>query len=148
MFKKILVPQDITDIAERPVELALDMARQTGGSVTLLSVIDDSFPNPDILSFQMPWADYYRHLRQEAETRLDDLQKKLGGGNAEVVVVRGKPAAAIVSFAEEEAFDLIVMGTHSPRGLRHAIMGSVARRVIHDAPCPVLVARYPQDDEA
>ena len=147
MFKKILVPQDITDIAERPVELALELARQGGGRVTLLSVIDDSFPNPDILSFQMPWADYYRHLREEAETRLDALQKKLGGGRAEVVVVRGKPATAIVSFAEEEGFDLIVMGTHSPRGLRHAIMGSVARRVIHDAPCPVLVARYPQEDE-
>ncbi|MCJ7442271.1 MAG: universal stress protein [Thermoanaerobaculaceae bacterium] len=142
MFRRILVPADFTDVTARPLTLALDLARAGAGSVVLLTVVDDSFPNPDILSFQLPWADYHRHLRDEAQRRLEQLTKEVSGaGGVEICVVRGHPARTIVRFATEEACDLIVMATHGPRGLQHALLGSVTDKVIRQVHCPVLVVR-------
>ncbi|MBZ5587179.1 MAG: universal stress protein [Acidobacteriia bacterium] len=149
MFARILVPVDFTDLTPRPLRLALGLAGTAVGTrVTLLSVVDDSFPNPDILSFQLPWADYHRHLRDEARSRMERLKAEVGGGReVEVCVVRGHPARAIVSFAEEEGCDLIVMATHGTRGLQHALLGSVTDKVIRQVNCPVLVVRL-HDPEA
>lgn len=143
MFARILVPVDFTDLTPRPLRLALELAGTAVGThVTLLSVVDDSFPNPDILSFQLPWADYHRHLRDEARSRMEKLKAEVGGGReVEVCVVRGHPARAIVSFAETERCDLIVMATHGTRGLQHALLGSVTDKVIRQVRCPVLVVR-------
>ncbi len=142
MFVRILVPVDFTDVTARPLRLALGIAEHYVARVTLLAVVDDSFPNPDILSFQLPWADYHRHLRDEARLRMERLRAEAGAGeNVEICVVRGHPARAIVAFAEEEKCDLIVMATHGTRGLQHAILGSVTDKVIRQVRCPVLVVR-------
>jgi nucleotide-binding universal stress UspA family protein len=144
MFRKVLVPEDFNDLAARPLEIAVELARAGAGTVVLFSVVDDSFPNPDIMSFQLPWADYHRHLRDEAVSRLEELKRLHGGGpGVEVVVVRGQPARAIVEFAEAEKCDLIVMATHGTSGLHHALVGSVTRKVIHHATCPVMIVRLP-----
>ncbi|MEW6336880.1 MAG: universal stress protein [Acidobacteriota bacterium] len=142
MFRKILVPVDFNELARRPLEIGLELARVGEGKVVLLSVIDDAFPNPDILSFQLPWADYHRHLRDEAQRRLESLIAAANAGSrVEACVVRGNPARMIAHFAEEEGFDLIVMATHGASGLHHALVGSVTRKVLHLAACPVLVVR-------
>jgi nucleotide-binding universal stress UspA family protein len=142
MFRKILVPIDFTDVTTRPLTLALDLARAGSGTVMLLAVVDDSFPNPDILSFQLPWADYHRHLRDEAQRRLEQLRREVSSaGPVEICVVRGHPARSIVHFAVEEGCDLIVMATHGTRGLQHALLGSVTDKVIRQVHCPVLVVR-------
>jgi nucleotide-binding universal stress UspA family protein len=139
VFTRILVPEDIGEVLMHPLELAAGLARVGSAKVVLLSVIDDSFPNPDILSFQMPWADYYRHLREEAIRRLEQARQEAGLADAEIVVVRGKPAAKIAEFAELEGIDLIVMGMRGRSGVGRALVGSVTRRVLYEAPCPVLV---------
>ncbi len=142
MFGRILVPVDFTDVTARPLRLALGLAGSPAARVTLLAVVDDSFPNPDILSFQLPWADYHRHLRDEARARMERLRAEAGGGaNVEVCVVRGHPARAIVAFAQQEKCDLIVMATHGTRGLQHALLGSVTDKVVRQVHCPVLVVR-------
>ena len=142
MFRKILVPVDFNDLTRRTLDLAVELARTGGGRVVLFTVVDDSFPNPDILSFQLPWADYHRHLRDEAVHRLEGLRHEAGAeGEAEVCVVRGNPARMIARFAQEEECDLIVMATHGASGLHHALVGSVTRKVLHLATVPVLVVR-------
>src|SRR5690606_9831741 len=50
-------------------------------------------------------------------------------------------ALAIVAYAEEEGVDLVVMGTHGRRGVRHLLAGSVTEEVIRMAPCAVLSVR-------
>ncbi len=148
MFARILVPVDFTDVTARPLRLALGLAGASAARVTLLAVVDDSFPNPDILSFQLPWADYHRHLRDEARARMERLRAEVGGGErVEVCVVRGHPARAIVAFAEEERCDLVVMATHGTRGLQHALLGSVTDKVIRQVRCPVLVVRLHETED-
>lgn len=143
MFRHILVPLDSNDIATRPVDLGAELARACGAKLTLLSVVDDSFPNPDILSLQLPWADYYRHLREAAFATLEEVRDMLPKDlQVEVAVIRGKPAPAIAQFAEENGCDLIIMATHGTSGLQQAILGSVTRRVMYLAPCPVMVVKF------
>ncbi len=149
MFKTILVPVDFNDVVRQPLEMALELARASGGHVILFSVVDDAFPNPDILSFQLPWADYYHHMREEAVRRLEKLKEESGAGDeTEVCVVRGNPARMIVRFAEEEGCDLVVMTTHRTRALRTALVGSVTRRVLHQVEVPVMVIHLHGEEAA
>ena len=56
-------------------------------------------------------------------------------------VLVGNAAASIVQYANDHAADLIVMGTHGRKGIAHFLLGSVAERVIREAPCPVFTVR-------
>jgi nucleotide-binding universal stress UspA family protein len=58
--------------------------------------------------------------------------------------LEGDPATEIVRYAGEAGFDLIVMGTHGRTGLDRLLMGSVAEKVLRDAPCSVLVVKLPR----
>jgi nucleotide-binding universal stress UspA family protein len=55
--------------------------------------------------------------------------------------VDGPAAPALAREAEARKLDLLVAGTHGRRGFRHLVLGSVAERIVHLAPCSVLVAR-------
>ena len=56
----------------------------------------------------------------------------------------GVPFLEIVRAAKERDVDLIVLGTHGRTGLSHALIGSVAEKVVHHAHCPVLSIKHPQ----
>jgi nucleotide-binding universal stress UspA family protein len=55
------------------------------------------------------------------------------------MVSRGNPAKVIAEVAEREGAELIIMTSHTTRGLEHMIPGSVADKVLRSTPCPVLV---------
>ena len=59
----------------------------------------------------------------------------------ELRVLVGHPFERILETAIREQVALIVLGTHGRTGLAHAIMGSVAERVVRLAPCPVLTVK-------
>jgi len=58
--------------------------------------------------------------------------------------LEGDPATAIVRYARDAAMDLVVMGTHGRTGLDRLLLGSVAEKVLRDAPCSVLVVKLPR----
>jgi nucleotide-binding universal stress UspA family protein len=60
------------------------------------------------------------------------------------LVLSGAPYIEIVGYANDHAIDLIVMGTHGRGPVAHALMGSVAEKVVRNAPCPVLTVRHPE----
>ena len=62
----------------------------------------------------------------------------------EQTVKIGVPFLEIVRVAKERDVDLIVLGTHGRTGLSHALIGSVAEKVVHHAHCPVLSIKHPQ----
>src|SRR5258708_40160943 len=61
----------------------------------------------------------------------------------ELVVQTGVAADSILSLAQLQKADVIVMGTHGRRGFDRLMLGSVTDRVMRTAPCPVLVASKP-----
>src|SRR5574340_1190126 len=80
-------------------------------------------------------------LSDQADAHLAEWRKLAEEMGAERVTVEkgiGEPALSIVELAQERGVDLVVVGTHGRTGLRHALLGSVAERVVRRAGCPVL----------
>jgi len=141
-IKRILVPTDFSEPADKALTYALDLAAKLGASVTLIHVFDDPFANGVYTGEYMPIP---AHIREEI---LADLRRKLADavarrGHSEVnlEVQFGSTARTIVDGAAERNIDLIVMGTHGRGGMAHLLLGSVAERVVRTASCPVLTVR-------
>jgi nucleotide-binding universal stress UspA family protein len=144
MFRRILVPTDFSESATHALRLAVTLARESGGHVTLFH----SAPAVDMLGHgTIDNALYYGalmdRLAQELEHLLtktieDEVPEGLSHDHAHVI---GFPPDEIVRRAKEGAYDLVVMGTHGRTGLDKVMMGSVTVRVIRRSEVPVLVCR-------
>ena len=149
-YRKILVPLDFTRVSEPALRHALAVARTSRASVALLTVVDTSFPYPDLFSFEDPHRDYFKVMRERAlehmEEWLEDLAEEAEGLEIERLVVRGRPAVEIPALAEEIGADLMVVARHGAGPLRHAFMGSVVEALVRSAPCAVLLLPPPPDD--
>jgi nucleotide-binding universal stress UspA family protein len=113
--------------------------------VALVHVLDaNPIPNPLYAHYYpIPTPD---QIRQAEEKAHDALHARIppedrGSGRCETVVAHGAPAAEILRLAAERSASLIVIGTHGRTGLIRLALGSVAERVVREAPCPVLVIR-------
>ena len=83
-------------------------------------------------------------LEEEAEQARDDAVALVAEiPSAEVEIVAGRPSAALRAVAEHRHADLLAVGRHGSSRRRGLILGSLVTEMIHDAPCPVLVARAP-----
>ena len=70
-----------------------------------------------------------------------DIRKKL---DTDHIIRRGVAFLETVRCAQELDVDLIVCGTHGRTGLKHALFGSVAEKIVRKASCPVLSVRHPE----
>lgn len=146
-IEKILVPTDLSDYAVHALHYARELAATYGARLYLLHVVDTHWVGP-------PWAaefpgqvqDYMQQFRQNGKDGLNALVKEIKGIEAEAVVEMGTPHVEIVRFAREQHIDLIVLATHGRRGLSHALIGSVAEKVVQMAPCPVLSVKHPEHE--
>jgi nucleotide-binding universal stress UspA family protein len=144
MYKRILVPLDGSARAERAVSVAARLARAAGGTVILMEVSNPPVgygPYVDI-SGQAPlpaivWDN------QKASAYLNTVAKDsyLAGVTTETTIFSGPVADAILGAVESSHADLIVMSSHGRTGLSRWVLGSVAQKVVHHAPVPVLVLR-------
>lgn len=82
-------------------------------------------------------------LKELSETILAEAREIATdhGADIETESVRGRPDRAIVAYAEDNGFDLVIMGSHGREGARRVLFGSVAETVVRRSPVPVLVVR-------
>lgn len=134
----ILLALDYTASSERATSLALLLAERTGAKLHMLYA--DVLQNDPERAEQVAAAP--DRLRERIRDSLEpDSQIRFDPGSVQVehVTVRGvAAAAAILSYAEDQDVDLIVMGTHGRRGVQRLLLGSVAEEVVRLAPSPVL----------
>ncbi|QSG01339.1 universal stress protein [Natranaeroarchaeum sulfidigenes] len=137
-FETYLVPTDGSDPAEAAAERAFDLAAQCNASIHVLSVADDSVWAG--IAQGDDTAEIRERLHERASNRALTLRKDAQdrGLDAIVAVRTGTPADEIVEYASTEPIDAIVMGTAGRGGLRRAIVGSVADKVVRTAPVPVM----------
>jgi nucleotide-binding universal stress UspA family protein len=137
---RILVPTDFSPCSQDAVRYAAVLAKRFGASISVLHVIETLSYT---LTESLQWVDLYAHVRTLVEPMMDGLVRDLREQNFTAVgaLIQGVAYDEIVKKAKEESADLIVMGTHGRRGMRHLLMGSVAERVVRAAPCPVLTVR-------
>src|SRR5215510_10856183 len=86
---------------------------------------------------------YLQELEEAMQHNMEAALARVtaAGLTGERVVLYGVPFQEIVETAKARQVDLIVMGTHGRTGFMHALLGSVAEKVVRLAPCSVLVAR-------
>jgi nucleotide-binding universal stress UspA family protein len=134
-FRRVLVATDFSEPSERALSYAELVAVPSSANVFLVHVLEWPFGDtsgPD------PVTALRQSLEAEANDRLTALAAACRARLAERVVLRGKPSREIVEFARARQVDLIVLGVSGRGALDLALLGSTARQVLHDAPCPVL----------
>ncbi len=148
MFKRILIPLDGSEVAERSLDPAQRIARAYGSEVFLLRApeLETMFiPAPDAFGgYGLQWPDQaLERSREESADYLEEMagQNALHELNLQRLLVEGDPAAVIVDTAAHEEVDLIVMSTHGYSGITRWVLGSVTEKVLRSATCPVLVIR-------
>ena len=144
-FRRVLVSTDFSEAADKAIPLAFRLAKDQGGSVVLVHVLEAT-PSPSPLYshyYPSPSADQRRKAETQAREAL--MQRVPAAYRdsvpAEAELAHGVPAHEILRIATEKQASLIVISTHGRTGLQHFVLGSVAERVIRHAPCPVLVVR-------
>jgi nucleotide-binding universal stress UspA family protein len=135
--KTILFPYDFDDVSDRTLGFASSLAKKLGAAITLVHVSEVKVYGPHKEPFPAP--DVFEQLAasaSEALTKIVDASKDVP---MNFVVRRGVPWEAIRDEAASGKYDLVVIGSHSRRGLAGAFLGSVAERVVHSAKIPTLV---------
>jgi nucleotide-binding universal stress UspA family protein len=139
-IKEILVPIDFSRPAKKALRYAVAFATQFGAKLTLVHVVEPVA----MLDLVSPLLMENDKVMRAAKSRLDLLCKQTGidsGSVAKTLVRSGTPFKEITDAARTLKVDLIVIATHGYSGLKHAMLGSTAERVVRHASCPVLIVR-------
>ncbi|MBM4039360.1 MAG: phosphomannomutase/phosphoglucomutase [Planctomycetes bacterium] len=142
--RKVLFTTDFSPYAEQAMPHAVSLAREHGAELHVLHVI----PTPELtVQFDVAGPAFDASLLAELERGAQEQMARVVPGETRkeltvaFAVRRGVAFVEIVRYAREEGIDLIVLATHGRTGLRHALFGSVAEKVVRKAPCPVLSVR-------
>ena len=139
-WKKVLCPVDFSDNARAAMRVAIDVCRQFDADLVLFHSYElpgYTLPEGSVVSSPKMLQD----LADRAESHLLEwkrMAEEMGAARVSTVKGIGEPAAEIVELGREGGFDLVVVSTHGRTGLRHALLGSIAERVVRRAGCPVL----------
>lgn len=146
-LSRILVPTDFSEHGHLAAQYGAALAEQFRADLYLLHVIDDYFiMAPEAMLMLPDRNQYLADLKAAAERGLAPLPDRSALPEGRIVrkTAVGRPFEEISCFARDHAIDLIVIGSHGRRGVAHALMGSVAERVVRIAVCPVLTVRPDQ----
>ncbi len=149
-MKKILIALDHNAGAQKIAEAGYELSEALHAHTILLHVTSDStyyaslnyspilgfdsFSNLDVVQ-----TNAVEELKRTAEDYLDNMKLSLGDETIETIVKEGDYAENILQTAKEIKADIIVMGTHSRKGLDKVLLGSVAENVLHHATIPLFI---------
>lgn len=145
-FDHVLIPLDGSREAEEILDRAFELGDPFGARYTLLRVVH--YP-AEVVSSYLPDTvqmseEMVQEGRRKAREYLEDLAARLGGEGRSVdtdIRVDVHPASGIVRSAEELGVDLVALATHGRGGVRRALLGSVADKLIRTTHVPTLVYR-------
>jgi nucleotide-binding universal stress UspA family protein len=131
MIKRILAPTDFSELSANGVRYAFQLAKELGSELVIMNIVpldESNFASKREID---------QHKLELDEFLVDrDVNPDL---NLRKLVEPGVPSGTIISFAERENCDLIVMSSHGRSGLSRVLVGSVTEQILRKSPCPVLV---------
>lgn len=154
-MKKVIIALDYDPSAEKVAETGYSVAKAMGAEVVLVHVVDEpayysssayspimgftGFSGPDMLAMD-------DGLYKEAKRYLEESKKHLGDDSIEVSVLDGDFTEAVSGIVGTVNADLLVMGTHSRRGIDRLLMGNLAEKMLKHINIPLLaVPTHPED---
>jgi len=136
-IRRILYPTDFSSYSNQAYFHAVALAENHGASLTVLFVHTPDFTAPDRPQDLAAAKRYW-------QSQLEQIRPLNPNIPVQHIFLEGDPASSIVRYTRDASMDLVVMGTHGRTGLDRLLLGSVAEKVLRDAPCSVLVVKLPK----
>ena len=137
-FRRIVCPTDFSDPAEHAAEIAAQLVDARGATLELVHVVDiprAAERGPDTLAMA-------RELEERSDAELDRRARRIAAPIQVTCRTKlGHAGEELLALLEAEPYDLVVVGSHGRTGIKLALLGSVAEKLVRHAHCPVLVAR-------
>ena len=143
-WKRICCPIDFSDASRAAMEVAADLAKRFGAELVLLHaypIPGYTFPDGSVVASPKMMQELADQAQRHLEEWRVEAEQLVGAPRVTAEKAVGEPAAEILELARARGADLLVLGTHGRTGLEHALMGSIAERVVRRAHCPVLTVR-------
>lgn len=142
MRERILVPFDGSPLSRRALERAI--TKHPNDQITVLYVIDPMLAVYEAEAKGLPAAStWYDRMKERADEICADATERAGDRDCEIMTATeiGRPARIILEYADEHDIEHIIMGSHGREGVSRLVLGSVAERVMRQAPMPVTIVR-------
>lgn len=141
-MKRILVPVDGSEDSVKALNKAKEIGLLNSSEILILTVVNSQRDNPYIIE-----QDYTSELSKkniEKGKRILEASLEVIGdypGSVKTMIRNGDVAETIIDIAEDESYDLIVMGRRGANISSRSLLGSVSNKVINYAPKSVLVVK-------
>jgi nucleotide-binding universal stress UspA family protein len=145
-LKLILCPIDFSEFSTRAHQYVLSLAEYYQAKLVALRIVELwKYPFADYAAYEGDFANFSRAPKGGGEVRLREFVRKHTDNkiHPQLVVDQGNASDLILSFAQAQNMELIVMGTHGRRGFDRLVLGSVTDRVMRKASCPGLAISKP-----
>lgn len=136
-FKHIVVATDLSEAAAFAARMAISIARDSGARVTFVHAYALPVTVYGVYPAFQP-VEPSVDLARAAEDALDDWTVAMRLNHAIERVVCEGPPSTVLDVVKARDADLLVVGTHGRTGFAHALLGSVAERLVRHSPVPVL----------
>lgn len=144
MFKKILLPTDGSELSDKAIAGAMQMATKLGAAVVGITIVEPySYSS---LSEYRPesFDDYEARIDKAARERLARVEEAGKAAGVEVttsVIKSFSPYESIIEACNKAGCDVIFMASHGRRGLNALLLGSETQKVLTHSTVPVMVYR-------
>lgn len=144
-IKTILFPTDFSEGSANATPYAVDLTKKYGAKIFIIHVVYDIAKATGLYVPHANMDELYKDIETNAQKECERwcAEELRGYKEVEHRVMRGVPHEEILRFARENKIGLIIMGTHSRKGLDRIIFGSTAERVVRQSECPVLTVGAP-----
>lgn len=150
-LQKILVPTDFSEGSRAAMTYACMLAKKMNGTLTVLYVLESPYHLTTDVILAGPEnknMSVLEYIRKDAEKQLSKFTAPFIQDYPALSITKeievGSSSEQILKLAQEKKIDLVVMSTHGRTGVAHAIMGSVAEKVVRQSTCPVLTIKSGQ----
>lgn len=139
MFKNITIAFDGSEYGNRALTYAKNLAERYDAALSIVYVFAHT---SDLLGGE-DFEILFSRRKSAGQVVLDNARKQMGetGIDVQEELLEGPEAEAILNAAKNSSADLIVMGTRGHGSVKGLLVGSVSRKVLHYASCPVMVVR-------
>lgn len=148
-LKTILCPIDCSEFSAAAYQYALSLAEYYKARLICLHVVElRKYPFADYAAYEADYAKFSQAINEGGEKRLQEFVNKRASNHVrpDLTVQQGNASDCILSFAQAENIEVIVMGTHGRRGFERLVLGSTTDRVLRTAASPVLVVSNPSQN--
>jgi nucleotide-binding universal stress UspA family protein len=139
VFKKIMLASDGSEHSLRAAETAIEIAKCDQASyVEVVYVVDSSKAKSEVLE---NWNQLGVEETRSRKIKKTEEKAKNAGIKFEVKLLRGEPAPTLIEYANENNFDVVVIGSRGLNVLQEMVLGSVSHKVAKHSKCPVLIVK-------